>query len=45
MEVSYNGGTPKSFIFNEIFHKPTILAPQFWKPPYQCPIRVHPQEE
>ena len=35
MGVSLNGGTPKSSLFNRVFHyKPSILGyPYFWKPP------------
>ena len=38
MEVSWNGGTPKSSIFNGIFHyKPSIWGyPHSRKPPYKC---------
>ena len=34
MGVSENSGTPKSSIFNRVFHyKPSILEyPYFWKP-------------
>ena len=37
MGVFLNGGTPKSSIFNRVFHyKPSILRyPYFWKPPYR----------
>ena len=36
MGVSKNNGTPKSSIFNRVFHhKPSILGyPYFWKHPY-----------
>ena len=36
MDVSENGGTPKSSIFHRVFHyKPSILGyPYFWKHPY-----------
>ena len=36
MDVSENGGTPKSSIFNRVFHhKPSILGyPYFWQHPY-----------
>ena len=38
MGVSKNNGTPKSSIFNRVFHyKPSILGyPYFWKHPYAC---------
>ncbi len=36
MGISKNRGTPKSSIFNRVFHyKPSILGyPYFWKHPY-----------
>ena len=37
MDVSENDGTPKSSIFNRVFHyKPSIWGyPYFWKHPYE----------
>ena len=40
MDVSLNGGTPKSSVFNRFFlYKPSILGYRyFWKPPYTIPM-------
>ena len=43
MDVSKNGGTPKSSILIRVFHyKPSILgSPYFWKHPYRDYIINH----
>ena len=53
MDVSENSGTPKSSIFNRVFHyKPSILGHHyFWKHPYShregqnIPLWAHPAIE
>ena len=44
MEISWNGGTPKSSIYSRMFHElnhPAIgVSPWLWKPPYVSPLDI-----
>ena len=41
MDVSKNSGTPKSSLFNKVFHyKPSIFGYYFWKHPYPSRFKI-----